>query len=614
MIDALLAANVRLTKLLMALNEGPMEMRHTWASLCSAMATSDGIVALTYGLILLVIAGGMEWLYWSYATAALRATEIFPVASRIGRLKLAIRRFVLIAFGQTLFSTAALGGIAYFDWPEGAQTAVVTAVLLIAAVRSVWLIADVILAPGRPQWRLLDVDSTTSRVLVGASVGMAMLWATGELVPPLLEKAIAANAAETLRILVATSTLVLVLLATHAVQKVEQHIGNSSQRQPPRFPLSFLVTVVVVSVYGIWLAAGTVPTVLAATFVVTVLLQCRLRAAVYFWVSPASSAAADGLHTHRDLAPSIVLSVARYAVIIIAVSIVMIAMGIPITQVVMSDNPLMRLGVHLFGVAGLVLATHMAWIAIRVPIDRRLHALGSSLGEPDPSARLRTLLPLLRTTCAIVFLVLLALSALWTLGVEMTPLLAGAGVFGVAFGFGAQALVRDVIAGVFYLVEDAFRVGEYIESGSTTKGKVERITLRTIALRHHDGPLHFVPYGSLGTVRNNSRDWVIEKFDLPLPVDIDSEQIRELIKKVGEAMQTDPEIGPVLREPLKAKLHRIDPGVKIFRCKVETTPGNQFDVRAEALRRIEVALKENGIRFASGSQTVLLPASVSPTA
>ena len=77
---------------------------------------------------------------------------------------------------------------------------------------------------------------------------------------------------------------------------------------------------------------------------------------------------------------------------------------------------------------------------------------------------------------------------------------------GLALGFGAQALVRDVIAGIFFLAEDTFRIGEYIESDTAIKGTVERITLRTVALRHHNGPLHFVPYGELGTVRNTSRD------------------------------------------------------------------------------------------------------------
>jgi len=163
-----------------------------------------------------------------------------------------------------------------------------------------------------------------------------------------------------------------------------------------------------------------------------------------------------------------------------------------------------------------------------------------------------------------------------------------------------------VIAGIFFLAEDAFRIGEYIESGTNIKGTVERITLRTVALRHHNGPLHFVPYGSLGTVRNTSRDWVIDKFNLPLPVDVESEAIRKMIKKVGEDIKADEVLGPMIIEPLKGKLYRIDPGVKVFRCKFRCPPGKQFDVRAGALKRIEAALKKMNLQFADGKSTVLI--------
>lgn len=114
-----------------------------------------------------------------------------------------------------------------------------------------------------------------------------------------------------------------------------------------------------------------------------------------------------------------------------------------------------------------------------------------------------------------------------------------------------------------------------------------------------------MPYGALGTVRNTSRDWVIEKFNLPLPIDVESEKIRKLIKKVGDDMMADPDVGHLIIEPLKGKLYRIDPGVKIFRCKFRTAPGKQFDVRAQALKRIEGALKAMGVRFADSAQTIV---------
>jgi small-conductance mechanosensitive channel len=115
-----------------------------------------------------------------------------------------------------------------------------------------------------------------------------------------------------------------------------------------------------------------------------------------------------------------------------------------------------------------------------------------------------------------------------------------------------------------------------------------------------------VPYGALGSVRNTSRDWVIDKFNLPLPIDVESEKIRKMIKKVGEDMKEDAALGPYIMEPLKGKLYQINPGVKVFRCKFRSPPGKQFDIRASALKRIEAALKEMDVGFADGVSTVVV--------
>jgi moderate conductance mechanosensitive channel len=232
-------------------------------------------------------------------------------------------------------------------------------------------------------------------------------------------------------------------------------------------------------------------------------------------------------------------------------------------------------------------------------------AVKLSREEGGIHSRARTVQPLLRAVGRLVIGAVALMSALSSLGLNIAPLLASAGVVGIAVGFGAQTLVRDLFSGASYLIEDVFRIGDYIEGGSA-KGTVERITFRTVALRHQNGPLHFVPYGSLGSVRNNSRDWVIDKFEIPLPVTADSEQIRKLVKKIGVEMLEDPELASIIDTPLKAKLYRIDPGVKVFRCKVQTPPGRQFEVRSEAYRRLEAALKENGIEFADNSPRVTL--------
>jgi small-conductance mechanosensitive channel len=211
---------------------------------------------------------------------------------------------------------------------------------------------------------------------------------------------------------------------------------------------------------------------------------------------------------------------------------------------------------------------------------------------------LRTLLPILRNMLLVVVMTVAALMVLSSLGVEIGPLIAGAGVAGVAIGFGAQTLVKDVISGVFYLFDDAFRVGEYIQSGSY-KGTVESFSLRSVKLRHHRGPLYTVPFGELGAVQNMSRDWVIDKMMIGITYDSDLDKAKKLIKQIGKDLAADPEFGPRIIEPLKMQ------GVEQFgeyaiqiRMKMMTKPGEQFPIRRKAFAMIKKAFDANGIQFA----------------
>jgi small-conductance mechanosensitive channel len=120
------------------------------------------------------------------------------------------------------------------------------------------------------------------------------------------------------------------------------------------------------------------------------------------------------------------------------------------------------------------------------------------------------LLPIFRNVLFVLVIAVAAMMALAEMGVQIGPLIAGASVVGVAIGFGAQTFVRDGIAGMFYLLDDAFRVGEYIQSGNY-KGTVEGFSIRSVRLRHHRGPVYTVPFSLLGAIQNQSRDWVIDK-------------------------------------------------------------------------------------------------------
>ncbi|MEA2800097.1 MAG: moderate conductance mechanosensitive channel, partial [Rhodospirillaceae bacterium] len=140
-----------------------------------------------------------------------------------------------------------------------------------------------------------------------------------------------------------------------------------------------------------------------------------------------------------------------------------------------------------------------------------------------PASRLSTMMPLLRMAMMIVIGVIAVLVALQDFGVNITPLIAGASVLGLAVSFGSQTLVKDIVSGVFYLSDDAFRVGEYIDCGKA-KGTVEGFTLRSIKLRHQNGPVHTIPFGQLGQITNFSRDWSTVKFNLRFARDTDLEK------------------------------------------------------------------------------------------
>jgi small-conductance mechanosensitive channel len=192
-----------------------------------------------------------------------------------------------------------------------------------------------------------------------------------------------------------------------------------------------------------------------------------------------------------------------------------------------------------------------------------------------------------------------AMMLLLEVGVNIAPLFAGAGILGLAIGFGAQTLIRDIFSGLFFLVDDAFRVGEYIETGAA-KGTVERISIRSMQLRHQNGPLHTIPFGEIQQLTNYSRDWVIMKLPLRVTLDTDPERVRKLIKRLGQELLGDPLVGPKFVEPLKSQgVLSIDNFGMVIRVKFMTRPGDQFVARRVVYARIHELFEQEGIEFAS---------------
>lgn len=217
---------------------------------------------------------------------------------------------------------------------------------------------------------------------------------------------------------------------------------------------------------------------------------------------------------------------------------------------------------------------------------------------PSTASRLRTVMPVLRIATGIAILILGGLLVLSELGVNITPLIAGASVLGLAVSFGSQSLVRDIVSGVFFLAEDSFRVGEYIDS-SKVKGTVEGFSVRSLRLRHQNGPLHIVPFGQILHITNFSRDWTTVKFNLSFAIDTDVELLRKTVKKIGLDMMTETAFGKDLLQPLKMQgIVDIKDGALIVRFKFTAKPQNPSLVQRAAIRRMFEAFPDKGIEFA----------------
>ena len=248
------------------------------------------------------------------------------------------------------------------------------------------------------------------------------------------------------------------------------------------------------------------------------------------------------------------------------------------------------------------------WIDTKIAEETEDQAEGElgDEGGGSSASRLATLLPLFRNVILIVIIVTIILIVLMEVGINVGPLFAGAGIVGVAVGFGSQSLVRDIFAGAFFLFDDAFRKGEYLDVGGV-KGTVEKISVRSFQLRHHLGALHTIPFGEILVMTNYSRDWVIMKLPLRVTYDTDVEKVRKLIKKLGQELLSDPVIGDNFIQPLKSQgVIEMQDSAMIIRVKFMTKPGDQWLVRKKVYEEIRALFEREGIRFAHREVTVRL--------
>ena len=565
----------------------------------------------------------------AFSTGAL--VVLLPLA--VVAVRRATRRYRLACIGDSVRARGAAGllGLDILDriavaalayvlielWCDIDTTQDLVAVALLWAFVRWWitmLMVQALLRPRLPQFRLIPMRDDTALALTRIAAVVLGIGIFGiSLMPVLLRMQLPIESGQFLVLVQGLIVAAGGLLGLAIYRYRERASAEPSARQRRIWFGAGLVAVVVV-----WLAwsIGT----LLLSFSVYHSLVWSLRIAAFAYIVDAilcmSATAHDIQSTEargatpfsRMWIPLLHKSIRAAAILAIAILLAEAWLVKELALIARADWEPVR--GSLITASLTLLAGYVAWSYLSQWTEHRLQSAVPVMGEAEdaenrePASRLTTILPVLRILLGITIVVLATLVALAQLGVNIGPLLAGAGVIGLAISFGSQALVRDIVAGIFFISDDAFRVGEYIDTGRL-KGTVEKISLRSMRLRHQNGQIHTIPFGQLTSISNFSRDWQTVKFNLRLVRDADMERVRRVVKQIGLEMMQDPELAKELLQPLKLQgVAEIAENAIVVRLKFTARPRKPNYVQREALKRIYKVFPAKGIEFASNAVTV----------
>jgi small conductance mechanosensitive channel len=257
-----------------------------------------------------------------------------------------------------------------------------------------------------------------------------------------------------------------------------------------------------------------------------------------------------------------------------------------------------RLTSSLISIGTVVIAALVLWEIFSSSIERYLHAVDDNGMVIARSARARTLLPLLRTTVMIVIIVMVSLIVLSQLGVNIAPLLAGAGVVGLAIGFGSQALVKDVITGLFILIEDSLAVGDVVDLGKGHVGVVEAISIRTIRLRDNAGTVHAIPFSEVTSVNNLTKDFAYFVCNTAISYREDVDRVAAILRQIGDELFNDDDYRPFMLDKLEfIGIDKMSELGIFLQARIKTLPRQQWRIGREFNRRMKLAFDREGVEM-----------------
>lgn len=590
------------------------------------MARSLWLFALATLAAVIAVGWGTERAISYLLARPRRVLDGREATSTLVRLPLLLVRTVIEMVPVAAFAVAAYALLTLLDPLRQTQVMVVTFLSAYVLIRGLTILMRMLLVPPGPSLRLVYMGPETAHYLFIWSRRLIATWVVGYYAShaALLLGLPAAAYGGLLRVVgLLITAMVVVFLMQNRAALAERIRGRPAPGVPltPAYRLRrrladvwhVLAIVYVVGVFAVWALSieGGFEYLLRATVASAVILAIAkgLTMVLRRGIERGFAVGDDVKHRFPLLearvnryVPTIHL-VLRTLLYVIAALALLQAWGL--NTLGWLDSPLGR---HVAGSAfsiGLILVFSLIlWEAVSSSIERYLSQTDSNGVMLQRSARARTLLPLLRTTVMVFLLVMVTLIVLSELGVNIGPLLAGAGVIGLAVGFGSQKLVQDVINGVFILVEDSLAVGDVVTAAGIS-GVVEQISIRSLRLRGLDGIVHTIPFSTVDTVSNMTKGFSMAVIEAGVAYRESVDEVMEVLKQLGAEMREDPTYGPLIIEPLEMLgVDALGDSAVIIKCRFKTVPLKQWMVGREFRRRMKNRFDELGIEIPFPHQTV----------
>jgi small-conductance mechanosensitive channel len=556
--------------------------------------------------------------------AARNVTRAGRHLSLLQRLPFAVLRTTLKAIPLMIFIIVALGTMTLLT-EEGStnERVIVLLIEIFVICRAITLIADMFLAPAAPRLRLLPLTGSRAafgmRWVVRLAVVLGVGAAIGAVPVPL------GLTPEAHRGIVKAVTLLGHVMVAIVIFQLRHPVANwirTASGNSPTF--SFLAhwladawaAVAMFFVMALWfvwaldIQNGYRVLVHDGGVSVLILIGARLVAIVTSGVLARMFKAAE-----REVGSITVQRAQRYyplvrglvslAIFFLAANLLLAVWGFDALQAFTATSVGRRFVSACVTIAVAAAIALFVWEAINVSIDHRLDKW-TETGDLMRAARLRTLLPMLRTTLFITIALVVGLTGLSELGVNIAPLLAGASIFGVALGFGSQKLVQDFITGMFLLMENAMQVGDWVTLAGVS-GTVEHLSIRTVRLRGSDGSLFTVPFSSVSTVNNTNRGLGTAAVKVSIAFGQDIDLASQTLKEIGEELFED----PTYKDGIVSKFNlygvdQIDGAMITLAGDIKCRDSSRWSVQREFNRRIVDKFRARGIEIANPLRTMLM--------